>query len=285
MELNAEEMDQIEAYWKGTCTPEDQAQVEARMQSDPEYHEEVELFRDLFMVIEKSGDLALKQYLDQVRLKAEKKHEPTPPPIENPVPPTIVPPSTAKSTHKYRYLWPLVAAATVIIGVLASWLWRQDAKLEGKFYATLNKTYQRSGKKTFPPPSLGQGYVPKDTEYDSLLQNIYSAFEAGDVDGMLRIGSLFKQKYPGQKEFFVDYPLAHAHYAKGNWAEAIQLLRIHVNDPDLEKAHETEWLLVLALGHTTRYRKEATQRLDAILANPKHQRYLQAKQLKPSWRD
>lgn len=283
MGLNAEEMDQIEAYWKGTCSTEDKAQIEARMQSDPEYHEEVELFHDLFLVIEKSGDIALEQYLDQLREQAEKREQ-TPPPVGE-EPSIEKSPSIAPQKSKRRYLWPLLAAAAIIIGVLSFWLWRQDAKLEGKFYATLNKTYQRSGKKTFPPPSLGQGYVPKDTEYDSLLQNIYSAFEAGDVDGMLRIGSLFEEKYPGQKEFFVDYPLAHAHYAKGNWSETIQLLRIHVNDPDLEKAHETEWLLVLALGHTTRYRKEATQRLDAILANPKHQRYLEAKQLKPSWRD
>lgn len=284
MELNAEEMDQIEAYWKGTCSTEEKAQIEARMQSDLDYREEVELFRDLFLVIEKSGDIALEQYLDQVREQAEKREQ-TPPSIENPAPSVTENPSIKKPKNKRRYLWPLVAAAAVVGGIIIFWQWSRDVKLDEKFYANLNEAYQRSGKKTFPLPSLGQGYVPKDPEYDSLLQNINAAFKAGNVNEVLRVGSLFKQKHPNLKEFFADYPLAHAYYATGNWSEAIQLLRIHGNDPDLEKSQETEWLLVLALGHTTRYRKEATQRLDAILANPKHQRHLEAKQLKPSWRD
>lgn len=283
MELNAEEMDRIEAYWKGTCSTEDKTQIETRIQNDPEYREELELFRDLFLVIEKSGDIALEQYLDQVREKAEKREQ-TPPPIKEVTSEekktTIVP-----QKSKQRYLWPLVAAAAVVIGVLAFWLWRQDAKVDEKFYSILNDTYQRSGKKTFPLPSLGQGYVPKDAAYDSLLQNINVAFKAGNVNEVLRMGSLFKQKYPGSKEFFADYPLAHAYYATGKWSEAIQLLRMHVNDPNLEQSQEAEWLLVLALGHTTKYRKEATQGLEAILADPKHSRHLEAKQLKPLWRD
>lgn len=283
MELNPEEMDQIEAYWKGTSTAEDQARIEARMQSDLAYREEIELFRDLFMVIEKAGDFELKRYLDQVREKAEKLEQ-TPSPSEK-APSIEESPTIRPSKNKRRYLWPLVAAAAVVIGVLAFWLWRQDAKLDEKFYASLNETYQRSGKKTFPLPSSGQGYIPKDPGYDSLLQNMNTVFKQGNVDEVLRLGSEFKQQYPDQKEFFIDYPLAHAHYARGNWSEAIRLLRLHITDSNLEKAQETEWLLVLALGHTIRYRKEAKQRLDAILADAKHSRYLDAKQLQPLWRD
>lgn len=288
MELRPEEMDQIEAYWKGICSAEDKSQIEQRMQEDPEYREEVELFRDLFMVIEKAGDNALKEYLDYVREQAEKGEQTKPDsenaeplPSDNPISPAIAP------QNRLRYFWFLAAAAAIIGGALLIWFWqqRQDAQLDSQFYASLNEVYLQTPKKIFPLPTNGQGYVPKDVEYDSLLQRIDTAFNTDNVDEVLRLCLMFKQKYPQQKEFFVDYPLANAYYAKGNWIDAIRLLRVVANNPYIDRSQQGKWLLVLAQGHTTEYRKEAKQGLEAILTNPQHPRYFEAKQLERKWRD
>jgi hypothetical protein len=288
MELTPEEMDQIEAYWKGTCSAEDKAQIELRMQIDPEYREEVELFRDLFMVIEKSGDNALKEYLDQVRVQSE-KNERTKPDSDNPVslPPDNPTLSAIPPKNRLRYLWFFAAAAIIIGGALLVWFWqqRQEAKLDGQFYASLNEVYLQTPKKIFSLPAKGQGYVPKDVEYDSLLQRIDIAFKTDNVGEVLRLGLVFKKKYPQQEEFFVDYPLANAYYAKGNWTESIRLLRVIANNPNNIRSQQGKWLLILAQGHTTEYRKEAKQGLEAIVADPLHPRHLEAKQLDQIWRD
>lgn len=229
-ELTEEQIERVGDYIMGLLSKEERMAFEQQLIVNPVLQAEVNLQKEVILLVEEAEDMRLKEMLKEVDLEAEDKAE--------------------DSTGGRK--WWLVAILVLILLGIAWLVWKGQEESPERLYAAYFEPYQN-----VLVPTVRDAGVPLD------VLEAFQAYEDGNYEtALLAFNQLPVEVQKPDYELYEALSLMQTNRV----GEAIRLLQVLKNNSDSQFREHAQWYLALAYlkqGNTPK----ARQFLEGLVEN------------------